>query len=63
MIVIRFEPYCQNCTELQPTADIATADYADGERIVSTCVYCEHEERCKVIKKHLKEVGNEKDTV
>lgn len=59
MITTRFEPYCQNCTELEPNADVTTAEYADGKRVVRTCIYCEHEERCKAIKMHLKEVGNE----
>ncbi len=55
MITTRFEPYCQNCTELEATADITASEYMDGKKVVSICIYCENEEKCKAIKMHLKE--------
>lgn len=59
MITTRFEPYCENCRELEVETETIDFDLFSGEQR-RTCIYCAHESRCRAIRDSIRQENDAK---
>ena len=60
-IKMQFEPYCQNCRELEVKQATDELYYNSGS-MVETVLYCAHRNRCADMIRHLQEVKHDSST-
>lgn len=56
MIETKFEAYCQDCSDLEPTVE---RFYSDGT-VLFQCIACKHINRCRKIARYIEKYSEKK---
>ena len=61
MIELHIEDYCHSCPDFEADVSKNAFRNLEGDKVINITVYCEHQHRCRAIKRYLEKQEDKKE--